>query len=110
MNAYIHPLMEDYLRLLTERVAATGIDAPIYITASNGGSLSIATARARPVDTILPEPASGVVAASQVARGAGQKRLITFDMGGTRRDIALSQVGGPEYATRPQFGTFHSLT
>src|SRR3546814_14739537 len=63
MNAYIHPLMEDYLRLLTERVAATGIDASIYITASNGGTLSSATARERPVDNRLSGQTPEVAAA-----------------------------------------------
>lgn len=106
MNAYIHPLMDEYLRLLMERVSATGIDAPTYITASNGGTLSITTARERPIDTILSGPASGVVAASRVAVAAGQKRLITFDMGGTSSDIALSKNGEPEYATRTHIGDF----
>jgi N-methylhydantoinase A len=106
MNAYVHPLMDDYLRLLTERIAATGVKAPIYITASNGGTLSIETARERPIETILSGPASGVVAASQVAAAVGRKRLITFDMGGTSSDIALSKEGDPEYATRTQIGDF----
>ncbi len=106
MNAYVHPLMDDYLRLLTERIAATGVEAPIYITASNGGTLSIETARERPIETILSGPASGVVAASQVAAAVGRKRLITFDMGGTSSDIALSKEGNPEYATRTQIGDF----
>jgi len=106
MNAYIHPLMDDYLRLLVERVSATGVTAPIYITASNGGSLSIETARARPIDTILSGPASGVVAAARVAAVADRKRLITFDMGGTSSDIALSKAGEPEYATRTHIGDF----
>lgn len=106
MNAYIHPLMDEYLRLLVDRVAATGVTAPIYITASNGGSLSLATARKRPIDTMLSGPASGVNAAARVAAAADRKRLITFDMGGTSSDIALSKAGEPEYATRTQIGDF----
>jgi N-methylhydantoinase A len=106
MNAYIHPLMDEYLRLLVERVAATGVTAPIYITASNGGSLSLATARKRPIDTMLSGPASGVNAAARVAAAADRKRLITFDMGGTSSDIALSKAGEPEYATRTHIGDF----
>ena len=104
MNAYVHPLMDDYLNRLTERVKALGIAAPIYITASNGGTLSIETARERPIDTILSGPASGVVAAARVAAEAGQSRLITLDMGGTSSDIAVSKRGEPEYTTRTHVG------
>ena len=104
MNAYVHPLMDDYLHRLTAQVKALGIAAPIYITASNGGTLSIETARERPIDTILSGPASGVVAATRVATEAGQSRLITFDMGGTSSDIAVSKQGEPEYTTRTHVG------
>ena len=63
MNAYVNPLMTAYLNLLIKRVESLKIKAPIYITANNGGTLSIDTARDRPIDTILSGPASGVVAA-----------------------------------------------
>ncbi|MFN8725718.1 MAG: hydantoinase/oxoprolinase N-terminal domain-containing protein, partial [Rhodospirillales bacterium] len=65
LNAYIHPLMESYFERLKTRLAALGLTAPIYITANNGGSLGLETARERPIDTILSGPASGVVAAAR---------------------------------------------
>ena len=104
MNAYVQPLMDDYLHLLTERIGNLGVQAPIYITTSNGGTLSIETARQRPVDTILSGPASGVVAASQVAAEMGERRLITVDMGGTSCDMAVTQNGEPEYTTLTHVG------
>jgi hypothetical protein len=66
MNAYVEPMMTDYLAKLSQRIRRLGIDAPIYITSNNGGTLSIDTARQRPIDTILSGAASGVVAASAV--------------------------------------------
>jgi N-methylhydantoinase A len=106
INAYIQPLMEDYLASLQERVGGLGITAPIYITANNGGSLSLQTARSRPIDTILSGPASGVVAAAITARRTGFRHFITVDMGGTSADMSVIQDGEPENTTRTQVGDF----
>jgi N-methylhydantoinase A len=106
MNAYVQPLMDDYFKKLNTRVEKLGIRAPIYITANNGGTLSLETARDRPIDTIMSGPASGVVAATIAARPTGFKRLITVDMGGTSADMAVSQGGDPEYTTQTHVGDF----
>ncbi len=44
---------------LQSRLNERAVAAPIYITANNGGTLSLETARARPVDTVLSGPAAG---------------------------------------------------
>ena len=106
LNAYIHPLMTGYFERLRHRVAANGIDAPIYITANNGGTLSLDTARERPIDTVLSGPASGVVASVRVGEAAGRTKLLTFDMGGTSADISISRSGAPEFTTTTFVGDF----
>ena len=106
MNAYVQPLMSAYLRRLEDRVAEAGVGAPIYITASNGGTLSIDTARARPIDTVLSGPASGLVAATRVARSLGRAGIVTVDLGGTSCDLALNQGEEPEYATSTRVGDY----
>ena len=106
MNAYVHPIMDRYLTRLTERVAALGFKAPIYITASNGGTLSVHTARERPIDTILSGPASGVVAAAHAAAASEHRRLMTIDMGGTSCDVAVTEGGEPDYTTLTHVGDF----
>ena len=106
LNAYIQPLMSGYLERLESRVAGQGVAAPIYITANNGGTLSVATARERPIDTVLSGPASGVVASTRVGSAAGQAQLITFDMGGTSTDISLCQAGVPEFTASTEVGDF----
>ena len=106
LNAYIHPLMTGYFERLRHRVAANGIDAPIYITANNGGTLSLDTARERPIDTVLSGPASGVVASVRVGEAAGRTKLLTFDMGGTSADISISRTGAPEFTTTTFVGDF----
>ncbi|MSO53608.1 MAG: hydantoinase/oxoprolinase family protein [Rhodospirillales bacterium] len=106
MNAYVRPLMDEYLNRLVSRVAETGVKAPIYITASNGGTLSIGTARERPVDTVFSGPASGVVAAMRVAAPAGHDKIGTVDIGGTSCDVAVAKGSEPEYTTRTFIGDF----
>jgi len=106
MNAYVQPIMDAYLSKLTARISGLGFAAPLYITASNGGSLSVETARERPIDTVLSGPASGVVAATQAAAVSGHSKLITIDMGGTSCDVAVTQGGVPEYTTLTHVGDF----
>lgn len=106
MNSYVQPLVNEYLARLKRRIEAIGITAPVYITASNGGTVSIETASQRPIDTILSGPASGVVAAARAVAGSDHMRLITIDMGGTSCDVAVTQRGEPEYTTSTHVGGF----
>jgi N-methylhydantoinase A len=104
MNAYIQPLTTGYLEQLSRRIRGLGVTAPIYITSNNGGTLSIDTARQRPIDTILSGPASGVVAAAAVAGETPFANLITIDMGGTSADMSVIQEREPAQTTRTQIG------
>ncbi|MBQ1079750.1 MULTISPECIES: hydantoinase/oxoprolinase family protein [unclassified Nocardiopsis] len=104
MNAYIQPLMSGYFDRLEELLADLDVRAPIFITASNGGSLSLASARARPIETVLSGPAAGVTAAARLAQAAGTTDVVTFDMGGTSSDIAVTVGGAPEFAVNTTIG------
>ncbi|WP_435655235.1 hydantoinase/oxoprolinase family protein [Brucella pituitosa] len=104
LNAYIQPLMQRYFEGLKTGLARDGVHAPILVTASNGGSLSIGSAQERPVETILSGPASGVMAAARLAATSGVRAIITFDMGGTSSDIAVAQDGSAALATKTDIG------
>jgi N-methylhydantoinase A len=104
MNAYVEPMMTGYLAKLADRIRCLGIEAPVYITSNNGGTLSIDTARRRPIDTILSGPASGVVAASAVAGHTPFRNLITVDMGGTSADMSVVQELEPAQTSRTTVG------
>ena len=85
VNAYVAPIMNRYLQNLEE--ALPGSD--LRIMQSNGGSISVATARINPVRTLLSGPAGGVCGAAAAAAVAGLSRIISFDMGGTSTDVSL---------------------
>lgn len=109
LNATIQPLMDGYLERLQDKLSNEGISAPIYITASNGGTLSISTARARPIETMLSGPAAGVAAATHITasvevEGTAPSGVLSFDMGGTSSDIAISMGGEPGYTNHTTIG------
>lgn len=104
LNAYIQPLMQRYFAGLKEGLERDDVMAPVLITASNGGSLSLASADERPIETILSGPASGVMAAARLAGAAGVQSIISFDMGGTSSDIAVVNAGSAELTTRTDIG------
>jgi N-methylhydantoinase A/oxoprolinase/acetone carboxylase beta subunit len=85
VNAYVTPLIDRYLARLETGVPAVRLS----IMQSNGGSISAGAARTHAVRTILSGPAAGVVGARAVARAAGLRRVISFDMGGTSTDVSL---------------------
>ncbi len=104
MNAYVEPMMTEYFARLSARIRDLGVAAPLYITSNNGGTLSLETARARPIDTILSGPASGVVAAAAVAARTPHRNVITVDMGGTSADMSIVQSLEPAQTTRTTVG------
>jgi N-methylhydantoinase A len=100
INAYVGPLMDRYLGELERECPH-----PIAIMQSNGGLLTAREARANAVRTILSGPAGGIVGAVEIARLAGFKRALTFDMGGTSTDVALAGEN-PRLTTEARVDTF----
>ena len=93
LNAYLQPPVANYLARLEDRIKAEESDAEILIVQSNGGVMSVDTAKALPIRTALSGPAAGVVAARQIAGDAGFDNIITGDMGGTSFDVSLVADG-----------------
>ncbi|HKM91458.1 MAG TPA: hydantoinase/oxoprolinase family protein [Candidatus Acidoferrales bacterium] len=94
VNAYLIPVMAQYLGEVSQRAAAAwgaggARGTRVLVMQSNGGIVSAAAAAREPVRTILSGPAGGVLGAEYVAGTAGFERIISFDMGGTSTDVAL---------------------
>ena len=93
VNAYLGPVMRNYIQRLADRLATLGLTVPPHLTQSNGGVIGFDQAARLPVRTVLSGPSTGVVAAQAVGKMAGIANMITFDMGGTSSDVALLQGG-----------------
>jgi N-methylhydantoinase A len=89
LNAYLQPVVGNYLAKLDEALASEGFNGRFHIVQSNGGVMSTTTARHLPVRTALSGPAAGVIAAAAIAAAAGFPDVITGDLGGTSFDVSL---------------------
>jgi len=85
VNAYLMPVISNYLSSLEEKLGK----ADLRIMQSNEGYISPSITKQQPIRTALSGPAGGVVGAFQLAKLAGIKNIITFDMGGTSTDVSL---------------------
>ncbi|WP_415380608.1 hydantoinase/oxoprolinase family protein [Halosimplex sp. TS25] len=101
-DAYVTPVIDDYLARLTERAAEMDVPAP-RVMQSNGGIADAGTVRERAVTTLLSGPAAGVVGAARFER-TDHEGLVTFDMGGTSSDVSLVREGSVERTTDATVG------
>jgi len=110
LNAYLLPVMERYLaslaELLADPVEGLGLaaDVPVMVMEASGGLMTVASAREKPVHTVLSGPAGGVVASAHVALLSGFADIITMDMGGTSTDISLVLDGRPQVTREASLG------
>jgi N-methylhydantoinase A len=101
INAYIQPVMANYLSRLESRMRELDVTTPkLYIMQSNGGVSTFKGSAEKPVATVLSGPAGGVIASMGTCERVGINNIITFDMGGTSCDVALIHQGTPVITTQ----------
>jgi N-methylhydantoinase A len=88
-NAYVRPLMARYLERLEGELRQLGFACPFLLMTSGGGLTTMATAARFPIRLVESGPAGGAVLAREVARQAGLRRVLSFDMGGTTAKLCL---------------------
>ena len=93
VNAYVRPIVETYLTNLTNRLAASQINAPLHIMLSNGGVASPRTAREFPIRLIESGPVAGAKVAQHYRNLCNLEDVLAFDMGGTTAKACLIQDG-----------------
>ena len=89
LNAYLTPVIDDYLDTLTSELEGQGIAAPVSIMGSNGGVMTLAKAAEFAAGTFLSGPVGGAGGAVRICEMAGVASCIAFDMGGTSTDVSL---------------------
>jgi N-methylhydantoinase A len=98
LNAYVGEAF-DGVANLGRALQSLGLNVPVLLVHSNGGSISIDEARARPIWLAESGPAAGVAAAKTLADQLGVRNVLTCDMGGTSFDIS-NVTGGVPYRVR----------
>ncbi len=94
-NAYVRPLVEEYLLALEDRLRRLGFGGSLYIMLSNGGTSSVETACQFPVRLLESGPAAGALAAAFYVRAADFPEILSFDMGATTAKACLIEGGEP---------------
>jgi N-methylhydantoinase A len=96
MNAYLDPLVDQYVGRLEDHLEERAGGAPLFIMQSSGGVVPGDGARSRPVDMLQSGPAAAVMGATEVGDALGDDDVITLDMGGTSTDVSLITDGTAE--------------
>src|SRR5262244_3388817 len=104
VNAAVMPIVSRYVDALESRLAALGATAPFYVMQSNGGVMTSASAKERPVYMVESGPAAGVIAAGAVAAPYRYANVLSFDMGGTTAKVGLIQDGQLKLSTEMEVG------
>jgi len=91
---------------LGEELRRNGLAAPVLLCHSGGGAISIGQAREQPVWLAASGPAAGVAAAARIAEQAGERKVLTCDLGGTSFDVAHVAGGAPARTQRGELMGF----
>ena len=89
VNAYIGPVVANYLNHLTEKLDKVNFKGTLLIMQSNGGVVTPEIVRKSPAVTVLSGPAAAPTASVFYANLLGYKDCITVDMGGTSFDASI---------------------
>jgi N-methylhydantoinase A len=106
LNAYAKPQVARYVDHLESSLNEAGFSGRLDIVRSDGGTMSVASTKERPIDIALSGPSGGAVGAAYLAREIDLPDLLTIDMGGTSTDVALCQGGTPPIKRDAQLGYY----
>lgn len=104
LNASMQPLVSAYIDQLEQTLQQRGFDGDLLIVQSNGGVMTVDSARRLPIRTALSGPAAGVIAAQSIALAADMPNIVTCDMGGTSFDVSLVADGQSALAAQTSIG------
>lgn len=99
LNAYVQPVASAYLRQLEANLEDEGIDAPLDIMKSNGGTSSLDFVVEQPIHLVESGPVGGVIGAAALGKLIDEPNLITMDIGGTTAKCSLIENGDYKITT-----------
>jgi N-methylhydantoinase A len=106
LNAYAKPQVAKYVDHLESSLNEAGFSGRLDIVRSDGGTMSVASTKDRPIDIAFSGPSGGAVGAAYLAREINLPDVLTIDMGGTSTDVALCQGGTPPIKRDAQLGYY----
>ncbi len=104
MNSYVRPVVGRYMDGIASKLQERNMATKVNILRSDGGLMTLDTAKEMPVYALVSGPAGGVAGALWVAKQSGFKNILTLDMGGTSTDVALCIDGTPSLGRETMIG------
>lgn len=95
INAYIGPLMHDYVRKIDEGARERGYAGSVHFAQCAGGAVTAGEAQTAPIRTVQSGPVSGVIGSAYLGAALSTPNIITADMGGTTFDVSIIRGGEP---------------
>ncbi|MGH9511391.1 MAG: hydantoinase/oxoprolinase family protein [Terriglobales bacterium] len=99
VDAFIKPILARYIAGVRACLNQLGSQVPWTIMKSNGGHATPEAVEKQPVNTVLSGLSGGIVGAKYFGDLAGEKNLVTLDMGGTSCDVGLVRDGALSHVT-----------
>lgn len=93
INAVLGPCIVNYVRDLEGRLKEMGYKGDLLILHSGGGVLTAKGTSRFPSRLASSGIVAGAIAGAHIAKQAGFQNAISFDMGGTSTDVALTYKG-----------------
>jgi N-methylhydantoinase A len=111
-NAYVLPLVANYLEMLQKRLDGLGLRTPLLIMLSTGGGglAGAETAKRFPVRLLESGPAAGALSAGFWGIQGGVRDILAFDMGGTTAKACLIEGGIPTVAREVEAARVYRFT
>ena len=111
LNAYVGPRTVGYVHRLEDALRENGLGCGLHLMQSNGGCATVAGVSRRPVTLLMSGPVAGLIGGMWAGRLAGEKNVISLDVGGTSADIGVA-VGGElrvKHVLDTRIGDYHAM-
>ncbi len=89
-NAYVQPVTSNYLERIQSGLRQAGLNAPLNVMLSSGGTTDVETATRFPIRLVESGPSGGALAGVYWGKQNGFKDIFAFDMGGTTAKAILT--------------------
>jgi N-methylhydantoinase A len=106
-NAYVQPITSNYLERIQSGLSEAGLNAPLNVMLSSGGTTDIATAARFPIRLVESGPSGGALAGVYWGRQNGFNDIFAFDMGGTTAKAILTHNGELSITSQSEVAHVH---
>jgi N-methylhydantoinase A len=106
-NAYVQPITEMYMARVADGLASSGVDAPLNIMLSSGGTTTVDAATAFPIRLVESGPSGGALAGVYWGQQVGHDDVLAFDMGGTTAKAVLTKNGALTITNQSEVAHVH---